>query len=90
MRDDYFTNTEADAGLYERQRAQDDYDPPEVDEPCTCQPCAHQAEAVPGWLDLAEDCPEHAGQPDCTCNPEGDGPEPDCAYHAWYLRWSRA
>ena len=26
MRDDYFTNAEADAGLYERQRAQDDYD----------------------------------------------------------------
>ena len=26
MRDDHFTNTEADAGAYERQRAQDDYD----------------------------------------------------------------
>ena len=30
MRDDYFTNTEADAGAYERQRAQDDYDPPDI------------------------------------------------------------
>ena len=36
MRDDHFTHTEADAGAYERQRAQDDYDPPDVDEPCIC------------------------------------------------------
>jgi len=26
MGDDYFTNTEADAGAYERQRAMDEYD----------------------------------------------------------------
>jgi len=79
MRDDHFTNTEADAGLYERQRAQDDYDPPDVDEPCTCQPCACHAEPTPGWLDRAEDCPQHRGVI-CICSPE-DGPEPDCAQH---------
>ena len=43
MRDDHFTNTEADAGLYERQRAQDDYDPPDVD---------HDEPERPKWADL--------------------------------------
>jgi len=51
VRDDHFTSTEADAGLYERQRAMDDYDPPDVerDEPCTCG-------QISGWQ---PDCPQH-------------------------------
>jgi len=40
VRDDYFTTTEADAGLYERQRAQDDYDPPDVDHDEPARPTA--------------------------------------------------
>jgi len=58
VRDDYFTDTEADAGLYERRRAQDDYDddrpsPSDLADECSCD-CTCSIQSGP-----AEDCHHH-------------------------------